>query len=259
MVPTSNDGRAGHRQPRLGSNPQGSVLADDSDSENRLVEETKEYYHQRASQYVDWSHDTGTYEGGGTPEASWFMEGKMLLENLEKEKLTGNVLEIACGTGEWTEVLARNADSVTALDSSSDMIKRNKARLKDNPKVRYVLADFYDWKPDKLYDAVSFSFWISHVPGSRLDEFVSKVSRCLVPSGRVVFVDQQVTAEKNEVMDVPGGEVSIRTLDDGRGFKVIKHFYKHEEIREVFLRNGIRTRVSNTSTHFFFVDGRKTT
>jgi demethylmenaquinone methyltransferase/2-methoxy-6-polyprenyl-1,4-benzoquinol methylase len=232
-------------------------LNEDPNRKDRLVEETKEYYRQRASQYADWAHRTGAYEGGSEPEASWFDEAKILLERLETERLVGKVLEIACGIGVWTEVLVKSAGSVTALDSSREMIQRNIQRLRGNPKVKYVLADFYDWNPDSLYDAVTFSFWISHVPSSRLNEFVSKVSSCLSPKGRVFFVDQQNTARKNEVLDTLNGEAATRKLDDGRTFNVIKHFYSPEEIRGAFLKNGIKTRVTSTSTHFYYVDGRK--
>ncbi len=71
----------------------------------------------------------------------------------------------------------------------ADRRKRCKARLKDNPRVRYICADFYNWPPDRAYDAVSFSFWISHVPYSKLNEFISKVSYCLKPNGMLFFVD----------------------------------------------------------------------
>jgi len=76
--------------------------------------------------------------------------------------------------------------------------------------------------------------------------------------GRVFFVDQQDTAKKYETLAGPSGEVATRTLNDGKTFKVIKHFYSVDEIREVFLRNGIETQVTNTPTHFYYVSGTRT-
>jgi len=233
-------------------------MRDDSNEVNHILEETKEYYRQRASQYFDWAHRTGEYEGGSEPDASWFADAQTVIDALDSSRLVGDVLEIASGTGILTEELVKNAASVTALDSSQEMIERSMSRLKGNPKVRYVLADFYDWTPDMAYDAVAFSFWISHVPSSRLDEFVSKVSRCLKLGGRVFFVDQQRVAMSYEILDRPGGEIATRTLNDSREFKVFKHFYSPDEIKECFLRKGIKTRVSNTPTHFYYVNGEKT-
>ena len=127
-----------------GSNSQqkGSSLKDD-----HVIDETKEYYRQRASQYSDWSRRTGKHEGGSEPDESFFGEAKMLLDALDSEKLTGDVLEIASGTGIWTEALTRHATSITALDSSQEMIDRCKMRLKGNPKVQYVHADFLRLDP----------------------------------------------------------------------------------------------------------------
>jgi len=196
------------------------VTKDDSSEVNRVLEETKEYYSQRAVRYADWSHQTGEYEGGTAPDASWFADAQIVIGALNKSKLTGNVLEIASGTGIWTEALVKNVSSVTALDSSLEMIGRSKSRLKGNTKVRYIRADFYDWTPDAAYDAVTFAFWISHVPSSKLDESVSKVFRCLKPRGRVFFVDQRREAMSYEILDRPGGEIATRTLDDGRMFNL---------------------------------------
>ena len=90
---------------------------------DRTVEETKEYYRQRASQYSDWAHRTGPYEEGVEPEASWFDEAMILIEALASSGLSGDVLEIASGTGVWTEEVVRNAASVTALDSSPEILQ----------------------------------------------------------------------------------------------------------------------------------------
>jgi len=233
-------------------------VKDNPDEVNRVIEETKEYYRKRASQYWDWSHPTGEYEGEAEPDKSVFDEAKILLAALGEARLSGNVLEIAGGTGIWTEALVKNAATVTAVDSSQEMIERSKLRLKGNPRVKYVLADFYDWTPDKAYDAVTFSFWISHVPAAKLDKFVSKISSCLRPEGRVFFCDVSEEATKYEDLVEPGGEIVYRKIGDGRKFKVVKHFYSPKDINDSFLSHGIRTRVTNTPTHFFYVDGQKT-
>ena len=224
---------------------------------DQTVEETKEYYRQRASQYSDWAHRTGQYEEGAKPEASWFDEAMILIEALASSGLSGDVLEIASGTGIWTEELLRNAASVTALDSSPEMHERSRSRLMGNPKVRYVVADIYNWVPDTSYDAVTFSFWLSHVPGSKLDDFASKVALCLKPGGRVFFADQRTEGRTREVMDHPSGEIARRSLINGRKFNIIKHFYSSEEITRCFLQQGINISISNTATLFYYASGVK--
>src|SRR5262249_54384871 len=42
---------------------------------------------------------------------------------------TGDVLELACGPGFWTEILVGHATSVTAVDAAPEMLARAKARV----------------------------------------------------------------------------------------------------------------------------------
>ena len=231
------------------------AVIDDSEEISSILEQTKEYYRQRAAQFADWNR--GESDGGSKPDSSVFEEAKILLDALQAENLKGAILEIASGTGIWTEALAKNASSVTALDSSPEMLERCRSRLGADPRVRYVVADFYDWIPDQEYDAASFSFWISHVPSSKLDKFVSKLSGCLKTGGRIFFVDQQTQEMKHEDLVRSGGEVAWRTLDNWKRFRVFKHFYTPEEIRDSFLAHGITTKITYTPSHFFYVQGEK--
>src|SRR5436305_11649436 len=82
---------------------------------------------------------------------------------IESFRPTGDVLELACGSGIWTERLLASANSVTAVDAAPEMLARARARIGGAP-VRFIQADLFSWRPDRRYDAVSFGFWISHVP-----------------------------------------------------------------------------------------------
>ncbi len=225
----------------------------------RILEEMKEYYRQRAPEYDEWFYRKGRYDRGREADQTWFTEVQMVFQALDSMNLKGDILEVASGTGIWTERLVKNATSVTSLDSSEEMIEKNKARV-NSDLVKYVVADFYEWTPDRTYDAVAFSFWISHVPSSKLDEFASKVSLCLKPDGRVFFVDQQresMSTAVDHTLNPRGVEVAERKLNDGREFKIIKHFYSPVEIEECFKKNGIRVEVFLTPTHFYYGIGEK--
>jgi trans-aconitate methyltransferase len=49
------------------------------------------------------------------------------------------------------------------MDASAAVLAINRSKVGD-PRVRYVEADLFAWRPDELYDTVFFAFWLSHVP-----------------------------------------------------------------------------------------------
>jgi len=100
----------------------------------------------------------------------------------------GDVLELACGPGTWTSDLLAYAETVTALDSSPEMLALARATVSD-PRGTFVQADVFDWAPARRYDVVFFGFWLSHVPLERFERFWSLVADCLGPEGRVLFID----------------------------------------------------------------------
>ncbi|WP_436846569.1 class I SAM-dependent methyltransferase [Streptomyces niveus] len=98
------------------------------------------------------------------------------------------MLELACGTGQWTSVLVARAGSVTAVDAADEVLALARARTASD-RVRFVRADIFEWRPARRYDTVFFAFWLSHVPPARLVGFWDTVAAALVPGGKVVFVD----------------------------------------------------------------------
>lgn len=77
---------------------------------------------------------------------------------------------------------------LTAVDASPEVIDLARAGV-DDPRADYVCADLFAWEPSASYDVCFFSFWLSHVPEARFEDFWAKVGRALAPGGRVVFVD----------------------------------------------------------------------
>ena len=69
------------------------------------------------------------------------------------------------------------------------MLAINERRVA-SPRVTYVNADIFAWQPDRAYDTVFFGTWLSHVPPAAFDGFWALVRTCLVPNGRVAFVDE---------------------------------------------------------------------
>lgn len=139
--------------------------------------------------------------------------------------VTGDVLELACGTGQWTRRLADRARTVTALDASAEVLAIARARA-SAPNITYVHADLFTWEPPRRYDTVFFCFWLSHVPPSRLPAFWNRVAAMLAPGGKAVFIDDGPAAVAIED-GVENGPVPtvVRSLDDGSRHRIVKVFH----------------------------------
>ena len=136
----------------------------------------------------------GFYGRGDTHRTKWFAEVAVLAKALTDFAPRGDILELACGTGWWTEQLVRYRDSLTAVDASPEVIAVNRVPLPSSG-INYVQADLFNWRPERNFDTVFFSFWLSHVPPERFGGFWETVKACLNPGGRVFLIDSSYTKE----------------------------------------------------------------
>lgn len=165
------------------------------------------YYRHRAGEY-----DATAY--GDLPEAD-----DVIAALVGRLRPSGDVLEIACGTGMWTGHLAAHARTLTAVDSSPEMLARARLRA---PEATFLAADVLGWAPPRRFDTVFFAFWLSHVPASAFDRFWSAVRAALTEDGRVIFVDDQPGAARDETYAAGSAEIVERRLADGSRHRLIK-------------------------------------
>lgn len=149
------------------------------------------------------------------------------------------VLEIACGTGYWTPLIAARAESVLAVDAVEDVLAIARAKRYERQNVTFEQADAYalpDW-PAK-FSACFAGFWWSHVPLGRLDAFLESLQARLAPGARVVFLDNRYVEGNSTPIarkDDEGNLFQQRRLADGSGHEVLKNF---PDAREIEARLG---------------------
>ena len=222
-----------------------------------ILQEQIAYYRARAGEYDEWFYRTGRYDYGADLNAQWFREADSVRAALRQLAPAGEALELACGTGIWTEELVQIAQHVTALDASAEVLAINRGKLPEAP-VTYVQADLFQWEPERAYDLVCFAFWLSHVPPERLDAFLAKVARATKPGGRVFMVDSRMSehsgpqVNRTEIVD---DVVHLRHLKDGRAFRVIKRFYEPDELQQHFARAGFEVIAHTTERFFIYASG----
>lgn len=221
--------------------------------DKKLLDEQLIYYRARAGEYDEWFLRTGRYDRGPEHRAEWFGEVATVEAALREAGPRGEALELACGTGLWTRHLAAQASHVTAVDGSPEVIALNRERLRADH-VEYVVADIFAWRPERPFDFVLFTFWMSHVPPSRFEAFWSLVRRALGPGGRVFFVDslaeQGATARDQALLDASG--VARRRLNDGREFDIVKVYYEPSSLERRLRGLGWTGRVRASGKHFVY-------
>jgi 2-polyprenyl-3-methyl-5-hydroxy-6-metoxy-1,4-benzoquinol methylase len=221
---------------------------------DQVLQSMKVYYNERAQEYDEWFYRQGRYRRDPQTNARWFGEVDEVMGALADAHLEGEVLELAPGTGIWTEQLARTATRVTAVDASPAMLARNRARVAC-PRVCYLQADLFSWRPERTYDAVFFGFWLSHVPLERLDAFLVSVAAMLSPAGKVFFVDGRrepgSTAVDHQLPE-PQSQTMLRKLNDGRAFEIVKNFSDPRDLQARCTRAGLAVSVRETATYFLY-------
>lgn len=187
------------------------------------------YYHARAPEY-----DEAYAERMHLDDLTPFLDGI---------RIDGDVLELACGTGQWTRLLSARARSLTAIDAAPGMLQVARRRLAGT-RTNFIEADLFSWQPHDRYDTVFFAFWLSHVPPHRLATFWATLRLALRPGGRVVFVDDSFAKRELEE-SLPDSAVPCvrRRLPDGSEHVAVKVIYRPTELASKVRSFGWRCRV----------------
>ena len=112
--------------------------------DNSKIKQQIEYYRRRAPEYDQWHQRLGRYDRGENNRQRWFTELENVRTALKQNAPFGECLELACGTGLWTQFLSQDADSLTAVDAAPETIEINRARVKDES-IRYEIADIFEY------------------------------------------------------------------------------------------------------------------
>ncbi len=183
----------------------------------------------------------------------------MILQTSEKifqELFAGKtVLEIACGTGYWTERIAETATSVYATDINESVIEIATERQKEN--ITFAVADMFDFATDEKFEAVFGGFIWSHILLQDLDRFLEKVKSFLKPRGTIVFIDGNSVDGTNHDLknitktDEHGNTFQSRKLENGSSHLVLKNFPTNDFLFEKL--SSIATDINFINLKFYWI------
>ena len=176
------------------------------------------------------------------------------------ERLAGRrVLELACGTGWWTEAVAPHAAELLALDANEEVLAIARRKAYPADRVRFSIGDCYAI-PDfgRRHDALLAAFWWSHVPRARLEEFLRGAEAAVAPGALMVFLDNRYVEGSSTPIarrDAAGDTYQLRRLDDGSAHEVLKNFPSEAELREA-AAPGASEVVVESSEYFWLLSYR---
>jgi ubiquinone/menaquinone biosynthesis C-methylase UbiE len=203
-----------------------------------------DYYRERAAEY-----DAVYAKPERQPELA-------RLKRLVPELVTGrHVLEIAAGTGYWTQYLATTAASITATDLNAETLAMAAQRDYGPAETSLRVADAYrlDAVPGQ-FDTVFCGFWWSHVPRADIKRFLAGVRERVGPGARLILLDNRYVEGSNHPITRTGPDGDTyqqRMLADGREYEVLKNFPSRSQLADDL--EGVATRLDWTELDYFWL------
>jgi len=167
------------------------------------------------------------------------------------------VLEIACGTGYWTQFIARKAVHVNACDINEAVLEI--AREKPIPKGRVTFARADAFSPGGLCegcDAAFAGFWWSHVRKSDLARWLAAMAKALPPGALVGMLDNRFVRGSSTPIsrrDAEGNTYQVRTLLSGETHEVLKNFPGAAELAQAVRPIAAEAHLEETQYYWLLV------
>jgi demethylmenaquinone methyltransferase/2-methoxy-6-polyprenyl-1,4-benzoquinol methylase len=166
------------------------------------------------------------------------------------------VLEVACGTGYWTQFIAREAARVHACDINEAVLEIAREKPIPAGRVSFFKADAVTLEGAPAgCDAAFAGFWWSHVKKSDLSKFVANLSAKLAPGAVVAILDNRYAEGSSTAIsrrDAEGNTYQMRPLPNGEEYEVLKNFPTPEELAEA-VRPVAREAHLETLTYYWLL------
>lgn len=191
--------------------------------------ETINYYRARAPEYEQIYYRDVPERRGEIDEES---------KRLQELAMGRDVLDLACGTGYWTQILSQTARSVTAVDISIEMLQQARKKIYHAP-IEFLQGDLN--KPlfqAACFDLVTLGFWFSHQPKQEYGRFFKNISQPLKDGGPIWLIDNNPPAEGPRLesvrIDQHGNNFKRRYLGNGEKYVILKNYFSEGQLRAIF-------------------------
>jgi SAM-dependent methyltransferase len=165
------------------------------------------------------------------------------------------VLELGCGTGFWTEVVAESAQSVLAVDINATLVDIARERGMAEGKVSFRVADALDLPEDiGKFTAVLVSFLWSHLNKKEQEALLAVLKKRLGKDVLLVILDDSFVEGFSETIartDAEGTTYEILTAPNGERFEVPKSYQSDSALRKRLGTSGKEIKIERVE--FFWI------
>lgn len=196
-----------------------------------LVDSTRHYYNDISGDYVTFYENWVNKEDIFSNTA--YKKGYDKVADILIDTVTcgDNVIDIGCGVGIWSTLMALQGAYVVSVDYAVNPLHKCNERarkFKVEPHICTVLADGL-WLPfrDHAFDGATLNWVISHIPAVRNVQFFREVARVVREGGWLLISDSYWRGQE-------GGKEQIQVRDTGHGNRdVYKYYYTPEELENL--------------------------
>jgi 2-polyprenyl-3-methyl-5-hydroxy-6-metoxy-1,4-benzoquinol methylase len=146
------------------------------------------------------------------------------------------LFEAACGTGYWTQRIAKTAQSIRATDINESVLEIAKSKIYSPAEVTFGLEDIFHPKGKKKYQAFFGGFIWSHIKLQNLERFIQGVKSKVIPGGWITFADNNYVEGSSSPVsftDEKGNSYQSRQLENGSIYQIVKNFPGENFIRNL--------------------------
>ncbi len=187
------------------------------------------YYSNRAKEYE------AVYDRDDSVRQAEQLTLQQKLKGLCCEK---EVLEVACGTGYWTQYVAEVAEHITAVDYSEEVLEVARAKGLPENKVSFHKGDAFELgKFQKTFQGAYANFWFSHIAKEEVTNFLEQFHKVLEKGAMICFADNMYNEGiGGQLLHKDGDEntYKVRSLASGEHYEIIKNYYTKEELIAIF-------------------------
>ena len=198
---------------------------------DKILNSTRKYYGAFSDEYVkfydNWLRSEGSFSD---PEYKMGYDkvAKILTGLVDDGQL---IIDIGCGVGIWSVLMAKSGAHVIGLDHSLEALSKQRKRSEDakgESKISRTLGDgFYIPFGNGIFDGATLNWVLAHIPVKKSRKFIKEVGRVLKGNAWLMISDSYWRGQK-------GGKEQNQIRKTNKGtFEVYKYYYTPEELQNL--------------------------